>query len=387
MKLSPDVQLPVSMNSFVRQWADAGDDIAEAVNRVGESGWYILGQEVDFFETQLAQRMERRWGVGCASGLDAIEIGLRALGLRAGDKVLTTPLSAFATSLAIVRAGGVPVFVDVDETGLLDLSLAEAQLSADPSIRFLVPVHLYGHSLDLARLSRIKEKFGLNVVEDGAQAIGAKHCGRYVGSSGDLCALSFYPTKNLGALGDGGAILTDDDSLRDACRALRDYGQTGKYVHTVLGFNSRLDELHAAILSHAFLPRLDQWTETRRRVAQTYLDGIQSEAVQPLPVPVGSESVWHLFPVLLNSGTRADFISHLRERGVEAAVHYPTLICDQTALEGVRYEIYGEIRQARRIAGTEVSLPIHPYLEDSEVSRVVEAVNTWHAIASNTGIQ
>lgn len=382
--LSVNFPLAVKMTDFTRQWAETGGDVSDAVSRVGQSGWYILGNEVQCFEAELAQYMERSWGIGCASGLDAIEIGLRALGLRAGDKVLTTPLSAFATSLAIVRAGGIPVFVDVDETGLVDLSLVQSCLESEPSIRFFVPVHLYGHSLDLDRLKIVKEKFGLRVVEDCAQAIGARHSGKYAGSIGEVGALSFYPTKNLGALGDAGAVLTDDDSLRDACRSLRDYGQTGKYEHSVLGLNSRLDEIHAAILRHAFLPRLGRWTERRRQVARAYLDGIRTDAVRPLPVPPGSESVWHLFPVLVNDGSRTDFLAHLRARGVQAAVHYPSLICDQKALDGVRFEIRGDLGRARRIAETEVSLPIHPYLEESEVERVLDAVNSWHALGSNS---
>jgi len=369
--------ISVPANDFGRQWADAGADVSAAVSRVGESGWYVLGEHVAGFEAELAGRMGRSWGIGCASGLDAIEISLLALGLRPGEKVLTTPLSAFATTLAIVRAGGKPVFVDADESGLIDLSLVEERLKADRSIRFLVPVHLYGHSLDLDRLADLKVRFGLHVVEDCAQAILARHAGRPVGSVGEFCALSFYPTKNLGALGDAGAILTDNDGLRDACRALRDYGQTAKYTHGVLGLNSRLDELQAAIMQRAFLPRLEGWTESRRRVAEMYLDGIQSSTVRPVPAPPSSESVWHLFPVLLKHGDRSGFLSYLRERGVHAAVHYPTLICDQKALDGVAVEVHGELPHAREFAVNEVSLPIHPYLELEEIRQVIDSVNSW----------
>jgi len=331
---------------------------------------------VTAFEAALAWRWRRRAVVGCASGLDAIEIALRALGLEAGEKVLTTPLSAFATTLAIVRAGGVPVFVDVDASGLLDLAMARAALTADRSLRFLVPVHLYGHALDLDGLASLREEFGLRIVEDCAQAITARSGGRPVGSVGALGALSFYPTKNLGALGDGGAVATDDDALRDACRALRDYGQSGKYEHVVLGLNSRLDELQAAVLRRVFLPRLERWTERRRAVARRYLDEIRSPRVRPLPAPPRSESVCHLFPVSV-AGDRDAFVAHLRERGIETAVHYPKLACDQRALHGIPFETVGALARARDLAESEVSLPIPPYLDDAEVERVVHAVSSW----------
>jgi dTDP-3-amino-3,4,6-trideoxy-alpha-D-glucose transaminase len=291
--------------------------------------------------------------------------------------VLTTPLSAFATTLAVVRAGGVPVFVDVDDCGLLDLSRVEAELAADPACRFLVPVHLYGQALDLERLAALRARFRVKVVEDCAQAIGARRGGREVGSAGEVSALSFYPTKNLGALGDGGAVLTDDRRLAEACRTLRDYGQAAKYEHAVIGLNSRLDELQAAVLHRAFLPRLDRWTERRRRVARAYRAGIRSPRVEPLPVPAGSEPVWHLFPVKVEAGRRDSFLEHLRARGVVAAVHYPKPICDQPALREVAFEVRGDLHRARALAEREVSLPIHPYLGDDEIRQVVEAVSSW----------
>jgi dTDP-3-amino-3,4,6-trideoxy-alpha-D-glucose transaminase len=377
MQKTPIAEVSVLGNDFTRQWADAGTDVMAAVDSVGASGRYVLGAEVAAFEAALAEKLGRAAAVGCASGLDAIEMGLRALGLRAGEKVLTTPLSAFATTLGIVRAGGVPVFVDVDASGLLDLALAEAAVAADPSIRFLVPVHLYGHALDLERLAELKARYGLRLVEDCAQAIAARRGGRPVGSAGDLGVLSFYPTKNLGALGDGGAIVTDDTALCDACRSLRDYGQSGKYEHTVLGLNSRLDEIQAAVLRRAFLPRLERWTERRRAIARIYLDGIRSPRVRPLRVAPGSESVWHLFPVWVRGERRAAFVAHLRACGVQGAVHYPKLICDQRALRDVPFEVRGELPRARSLAEGEVSLPINPYLEDTEAVRVVDAVNSW----------
>jgi dTDP-4-amino-4,6-dideoxygalactose transaminase len=370
---APDVLL----NDFTRLWADAGRDVLSAVSRVGASGHYVLGPEVRAFEGALAAVLGRRQAVGCASGLDAIEIALRALRVPPGTRVLTTPLSAFATTLAVVRAGGVPVFVDVDEHGLLDLDRCREALAEDPRIRAMIPVHLFGHAADVAELAALAARFELVLVEDCAQSIGARSRGRPAGGAGQLAATSFYPTKNLGALGDGGAVLADDEALADRCRALRDYGQSAKYVHDELGMNSRLDELHAAVLARAFLPRLAAWTERRRAIARAYAAGIAHPRVRPVPPPPGSEGVWHLFPVRVPPAARDAFMEHLRSRGIRSAVHYPTLIPRQRALAASGFEVRGDLARAEALAASEVSLPIHPYLDDGEVSRVVDSVNAW----------
>lgn len=359
----------VLMNDFARQWAEVGEDVLKATRRVGASGWYILGQEVQLFEQELASFCGCAAAVGCASGLDAIEIALRALGLAPGQNVLTTPLSAFATTLAITRAGGVPVFVDVDETGGIDLDLAEQAFEADPDLRYFVPVHLYGNPFNLDRLSELKARFGLRIVEDCAQAIGASWRDKPVGSVGDLAALSFYPTKNLGAMGDGGAVLGSEMTLLARCRQLRDYGQSAKYQHELLGLNSRLDELQAAILRDAFLPRLDRWTKRRREIANLY-----RQALPGLVLPLSSlaHSVAHLFPIKL--ANRAVQMERLRALGIQTAIHYPSLIPDQPALADYRRSVIGELQQARRLASEELSLPLHPYLTDNEVGRVIESI-------------
>ena len=249
-----DSRQPVSSSPFRRQWEDTRSDVLNAVEAVGESGWYILGERVRRFEERIAAYCGRAHAVGCASGLDAIELALRVAGLQSGDKVLTTPLSAFATTLAIVRAGGRPVFVDTDEFGLLDLGLADRALEDDAEIRFLVPVHLYGGCLDIERLTALQRRHGIAVIEDCAQALGAAHDGRPAGSAALVATLSFYPTKNLGALGDGGALVTDEPELAELASQLRDYGQGAKFEHLHMGMNSRLDELHAAVLEEVFLP-------------------------------------------------------------------------------------------------------------------------------------
>ncbi len=364
----------ILLNDFQRQWQDTRDDVLAAVAAVGESGWYILGGEVEAFERALAEVWTLPFCAGMASGLDAIEISLRALGCRPGDCILTTPLSAFATTLAIVRVGAVPVFVDTDRFGLIDLGRCEELLERRPDIRFLVPVHLHGHALDLARLQRLKDRFELAMVEDCAQSILATHEGRPTGTVGQMAATSFYPTKNLGAMGDGGAILTRDEKLWARARALRDYGRGSTHRHDFIGANSRLDELHAAILRRAFLPRLAGWTARRREIARRYLAGIAANAVQVPGPPAGSDSCFHLFPVLVEPSRKAAFREHLRSRGITTGEHYPILIPEQPAMAGVVCEVIGELTNARRFAAGEVSLPIHPYLTDAETDSVIAAV-------------
>jgi dTDP-3-amino-3,4,6-trideoxy-alpha-D-glucose transaminase len=378
-----DSQQPVSSSPFIRQWEDTRSDVLNAVAAVGESGWYILGERVRRFEEKIAAYCGRTHGVGCASGLDAIELALRVLGLRPGDKVLTTPLSAFATTLAIVRAGGRPVFVDTDEFGLLDLDLADQALEHDSEIRFLVPVHLYGRCLDIGRLTDIQSRHGIPVIEDCAQALGAAHDGRPAGSVGLVARRSFYPTKSLGALGDGGALVTDDPEVAELAGRLRDYGQGAKFEHLHIGMNSRLDELHAAVLEDVFLPRLEEWNTRRAEVAGRYLEGISNPDVRPVPTSRGFQSSWHLFPVRVPEDGRAAFRAHLEAGGVPTAVHYPTLIPSQPALSSVPHEVIGTVERARALTEEEVSLPIHAYLLDWEVERVVQLVNEWRAERGN----
>jgi dTDP-4-amino-4,6-dideoxygalactose transaminase len=371
---SPDMIL---LNDFLSQWDEIRDAALAAFDRVGKSGRLILGSEVASFEQQLASVWGLPFCVGCACGLDAIEISLRCLGAKPGDRVLTTPLSAFATTLAILRTGCLPLFVDVDESGLVDLDQCVDVLREERGIRFLVPVHLFGHSLDLKRLSKIRDQFDIAIVEDCAQAVGARSNGLVVGSVSGAAATSFYPTKNLGAMGDGGAILTKDPDVASLARCLRDYGQSEKYSHSFMGLNSRLDELQAAILKDALLPLLAPFTQRRRNIAESYLTGIRNPDIVIPRVPEGSESVWHLFPVLVGSN-RAAFQMHLSKAGVTSGIHYPILIPDQHAMRSFdRSLVRRELRNAKRFAEQEVSLPIHPYLSDKDVERVIAACNSW----------
>jgi dTDP-3-amino-3,4,6-trideoxy-alpha-D-glucose transaminase len=367
----------ISANDFHRQWLDIQEDALAAFRKVGESGWYVLGDEVRTFEASLAGYWGIEHAAGVASGLDAIEISLKILGCMPGDPVLTTPISAFATTLAILKVGAVPVFIDTGEHGLLDLARCRDFFWRRPDIRFFVPVHLYGHALDVAALRHMRDEFGLHIVEDCAQSVGARSGGQATGTAGQFAATSFYPTKNLGALGDGGAILTANPEWRAQAAALRDYGQSAKYRHEFIGYNSRLDELQAALLHRVMLPRLNGWIERRRAVAARYLAEIAHADVHCPGAPEGSESTWHLFPVLVPPGRKPAFMEHLRTSGVMPAEHYPVIIPDQPVMAHAVFDFADDCAAARRFAASEVSLPIHPYLTDEEVAGVIEAVNAW----------
>lgn len=361
----------VAANDFARQWRDIRDDALAAVDRVGESGWLVLGEEVREFERELAAWWGMGHAVGVASGLDALEIALRCAGVGSGDRVLTTPLTAFATTLAILRAGAEPVWCDTDESGGLDLDGAGEVLSKDRTIKALLPVHLYGHPLDPKALRQLVADHGIALIEDCAQSAGALRDGAPTGAAGALAATSFYPTKNLGALGDGGALLTDDEDLAERARTLRDYGQTARYEHSELGLNSRLDELHAAVLRSAMLPRLDGYLERRTEIAERYARGLAGTALRPVE-PSAGRSARHLFPVLVESGDPGAVAERLAAAGVRIGRHYPFLCPEQGAVEGLGVTV-GSLSTARRLAERELSLPLHPYLDDAEVEAVIAA--------------
>jgi len=360
----------VAANELARQWEDIAADALAAVDRVGRSGRLILGEEVAAFESELAEWWGVRHAVGVASGLDALQIALRCAAVKPGDRVLTTPLTAFATTLAILRAGATPVWCDVDDSGGMDLAAAARALGSDPAIRAVLPVHLYGHALSPSTLEALAAEHGVVVIEDCAQSAGARREGRPTASAGRIGATSFYPTKNLGAMGDGGAVLTDDDAVAEHARTLRNYGQDRRDHHVEAGLNSRLDELHAAILRAAHLPRLDGWTGRRAAIAERYVEGLENSAFRPLR-PTGGRSANHLFAVEVTDGDRDERARDLAAAGVAVGRHYPVVCPDQPACAGAGGVALGDLPVARRLAARELSLPIHPYLSDEEVEHVI----------------
>jgi dTDP-3-amino-3,4,6-trideoxy-alpha-D-glucose transaminase len=341
-----------------------------------DSAWYILGPEVEAFERELAAALGTRGSVGVANGTDAIELALHASGVGPGDEVVTTPLTAAFTALAVARLGARPVFADLDpET--LNLSPAAVARAVTPRTKAILPVHLYGHPADLDPLLEIARSRGLVLVEDACQAVGAQYKGRAVGHVSGLAALSFYPTKNLGGFGDGGAVLVDDEAVRDRLRRLRNGGQSDRYRHEVAGVNSRLDEMQAAIL-RVKLARLAAWTERRRALAALY----QSElAGVPLRLPAEqpyARAVYHLYVV--RHARRDALAAFLKDRGVSTLIHYPIPLHRQPAFSPFAPP-EGSLPVAEAAAGEILSLPMYPELTDDQARRVAAAVRDFFAAA------
>ena len=345
---------------------DAGV-VSAAIDRVVTRGWFVLGPELEGFEREFAVATGAAYAVGVGTGTDALAIALRALGIGAGDEVITSPLSAAYSALAIMMAGARPVFADIDGNRLtLDASAAAAAVT--PRTAAILPVHLYGQPADMAAIAAVAARHDLVIVEDCCQAHLATSAGRPVGSFGAAAAYSFYPTKNLGAFGDGGAITTSDPGLADRAKRLRNGGQTGPYHHGEFGVNSRLDELQAAIL-RARLPLLPAWTARRREIARQYRAALAGAGTIVVPPECDPGHVYHLFPVL--SAGREGVQSRLRARGVETLIHYPVPIPRQPALAS---QHPAQCAIADRVCGEVFSLPLYPALPDESIARVAAAL-------------
>jgi dTDP-4-amino-4,6-dideoxygalactose transaminase len=346
--------------------AEDGPAIDAAIRRVIDRGWYVLGPEVEAFERAFADASGAAHAVGVGTGTDALAIILRGMGIGEGDEVITTPVSAAYTALACMMVGARPVFADVDPVRLT-IDPAAVDAAVTPRTAAILPVHLYGQPADMPALMAVASRRNLAVVEDCCQAHLATCEGRPVGSYGTAAAYSFYPTKNLGALGDGGAITTADGALADRMKRLRNGGQTDRYHHAEMGVNSRLDEMQAAILS-ARLPFLRQWTAARRRLAARYRAALPGIPVE-VPQECDTGHVYHLFPVL--SERRDELQASLRALGIETLIHYPVPIPRQPALQS---EHPGPCPVADRVCAQVLSLPIFPGLRDDEQDEVVEAM-------------
>lgn len=344
-----------------------------AAERVLRSGWYVLGNEVRAFETAWAGRCGVTDAAGVGNGMDAIEIGLRALDIGPGDEVVTTPMTAFATVLAILRAGATPVLADIDaHTALLDPSSVERCITG--RTRAMLLVHLYGQVREMERWTALCESHRIALLEDCAQSHLARWNETAAGGFGRFGAYSFYPTKNLGALGDGGALVSNDPALIQRAVVLRNYGQSVRYHHPELGLNSRLDELQAALLL-ARLEWLEDFTERRRRIGADYHTGIRNPAVALMAAPVQRQShVYHLFVVTCEQRDR--LARHLKERGVETLVHYPVPVHHQPPCKDLRHDPQGLV-VAEQHAAQCLSIPCHPQMSDADVAQVIEAINAF----------
>jgi dTDP-3-amino-3,4,6-trideoxy-alpha-D-glucose transaminase len=347
-----------------------GEDAAavrEAIDRVVARGWFVLGPELTAFEREFAAACGSTDAVGVGTGTDAIAIALRAMGIGPGDEVITSPLSAAYSALAIMMAGARPVFADIDPVRLtIDPRAAAAAVTARTAA--ILPVHLYGQAADMRGICGVASRHNLGLVEDCCQAHLATCDGRPVGTFGQAAAYSFYPTKNLGALGDGGALTTSDPAVAAKARRLRNGGQTDRYHHDEFGVNSRLDEMQAAVL-RARLPLLEGWTNRRRQIAGEYRQRLAGLRTIVVPPELDAGHVYHLFTV--HSSSRDALQASLRAAGVETLIHYPVPIPRQPALTSERP---GECPIADRVCAETLSLPLYPSLPADAVARVAAAI-------------
>ncbi|MHC4278217.1 MAG: DegT/DnrJ/EryC1/StrS family aminotransferase [Planctomycetota bacterium] len=352
-----------------RLYEENKGEIEEALTRVIASGWYLLGKELEGFEREFSGYLGAGYGVGVASGTEAIQIALMACGLGRGDEVITVSNTCVPTVAGIEAAGARVIFVDINpDTYTIDPALIEERIS--DKTKAIVAVHLYGQCVDMDPVINIARSHGLKVVEDCAQAHGAEYMGKRAGTIGDAAAFSFYPTKNLGALGDAGMVVTNAVEICQKAQMLRNYGQKKRYEHLIKGINSRMDELQAAVL-RARLSYLDSRNERRREIARYYIERLSPvDVILPIEA-LERKHVYHLF--VLRVKNRDRFVGVMAERGVETAIHYPTPIHQQAAYAEYR-EQSGYLRITEEHAGQLVSLPVFPELTDIEVEHVASSV-------------
>ena len=346
-----------------------------ALERVLDSGWYILGAEVQAFESEFAQVHGVAHGVGVANGTDAIALALRALGVQPGDHVATVSMTAVATVAAIQAAGAIPVLLDIcPQRCTLSAGGLAAALPLLPPIKALVVVHLYGQMADMPAIMQLAREHGIAVVEDCAQAHGASLDGRMAGSFADCAAFSFYPTKNLGCLGDGGMVLTPRSDIAARLRSLREYGWQERYVSAVAGTNSRLDEMQAALL-RLRLPYLQQDNQRRQALAARYGQGLRGIAALQLPQAfAGTQHVFHQYVV--RHAQRDALRTHLRQQGIQTNVHYPLAVHQQPAYAAT-LRAPGGLRASEALAQQALSLPMYAELDDAAAERVIAAMHTF----------
>ncbi len=363
------------------QYQTIKTEIDAAIQRVVDSGHYILGENVRALEREVAEYCGCPYAVGVASGTDALHLSLRALGIGPGDEVITTPFTFIGTAEAIIYTGARPIFVDIDpRTFNIDpnrvedyirrrLETGDWRLETRP--KAILPVHLYGQPADMEGIMKLADRYGLRVVEDCAQAIGAEFANKRIGGFGDAGCFSFYPTKNLGAYGDGGMVVTKNETLYRRLLSLRTHGAGEGYQHQEVGYNSRLDEVQAAIL-HVKLRYLEEWTKRRREIASLYTEALAGTGVLTPLEPPDTRGVFHQYTIRVPKG-RDRLHQRLREKGIITMIYYPIPLHLQKAFKGLGYK-KGDFPEAERAAREVLSLPIYPELPEEQVKEVVEAV-------------
>lgn len=358
---------------LTRQPAEIRNEILDAFQRIVERGTFSADEAVARFEADFARYCGTRYCIAVDSGTSALHLAIITSGVRAGDEVITTPYTFIATSWAISYVGAKPVYVDIDP-GTFNLDVKQVARTISPKTRAILPVHLYGQMADLKPLRELSDRHGLALIEDAAQAHGAEYDGHRAGSYGDLGCFSFYPTKNLGAMGEAGAITTNDEKLANRLRHLRDHAQITKYRHEEIGFNHRMDELQGAILGIK-LRHLEKWNRARSELAKSYLANLATSGLTlPVETP-GTKPVWHLFVV--RSPRRDQLRESLSLAGIGSGLHYPIPLHLQPAYRHLGYQP-GDFPNAETAANECLSLPLFPELRQSEVERVCAALTAAH---------
>jgi dTDP-4-amino-4,6-dideoxygalactose transaminase len=352
-------------------YLEVKEEMDAAYHRVMESGWYIFGGEVEAFEKEFAEYCDVKDCIGVGNGLEALHLIIRAMDIGPGNEVIVPANTYIATWLAVSYAGATPIPVEPDEK-TYNIDPARIESAITENTRAILPVHLYGQPADMDPILKIAGRYNLKVIEDAAQAHGARYKGKKVGGLGDAAGFSFYPGKNLGAYGDGGAVTINDPILAERVRALRNYGSQQKYLNEVKGFNSRLDELQAALL-RVKLKYLDKWNERRRKIAHRYLEHLSSTTNLILPhAPSWAEPVWHLFVVLIPE--RDQLQKYLADCGIQTLIHYPV----PPHRKGAYHELsHLDLPVSERIHREVLSLPISPVMTDGDACYVAKALNSF----------
>ncbi len=367
--------MKVPLLDLQAQYATLHQEVRVALERVFDSQQFVLGAEVQALEEEIAKYSQTKFTIGCASGSDAVLLALMACEIGPGDEVITTPFSFFATAAAIARLGARPVFVDIDER-TYNLNPALVAEAITERTKAIMPVHLYGQCTEMDPLMALGEPRGISIIEDAAQAIGAEDRRRRAGSMGAIGCLSFYPSKNLGGAGDGGMLLTNDPDHARRLKMLRVHGEEKKYHHKVIGINSRLDALQAAVL-RVKLPHLDEWTAGRQRKAQQYElmfgDAGLGEQIEAPFVRSNARHIFHQFVIRVRDGRRDDLREHLRDRGVGTDVYYPVPLHLQECFAYLGYH-EGDFPLAEHAAKETLALPVYPELTDEQQDYVVKAI-------------
>jgi len=358
----------ISIVDLRREYAEISPEISRAIQRVLKSGWFILGEELERFEDEFSKYVGTKYAIGVNSGSDALLLALQALGIGKGDEVITVSHTFISTVDAIVRNGAKPVFVDITpDTYCIDVKKIEGRITK--RTKALLPVHLYGHPADMEPIMEIAKKYKLSVIEDACQAHGAEYKGSKAGSMGDIGCFSFYPVKNLGAYGDGGMIVTNNEESAQKLRMLRNYGQARKYYHDFIGVNSRLDEMQAAIL-RVKLKHLDDWNSSRREFAQIYDKLLKdTDVVTPIEKRY-ARHVYHLY--VIRDKNRDRLQQHLLAKGIQTQIHYPIPVHKQKAYLELGHT--AKLPITERICSEILSLPLHPFLNEDEVNAIAKCV-------------